>query len=211
MVAMNFKDLDTPHTCRDCGETDITKFRANLRAKNGLQPLCATCMGKHMRAGITTPKAATRPHRRMKGSVAAKTTAAQPSATASRSTPVAIPVAAPVSSNAPVFVSIGDVDVALSSVALVDKTRPDAIEVVLNVHEVGAQGHVVAKSFVLRGVECDSFLGSYSVATGKPITDTREIERLKAENAALKRDNETALQLAQEAQAKVNALKAALN
>lgn len=211
MVAMNFKDLDTPHTCRDCGETDITKFRANLRAKNGLQPLCATCMGKHMRAGITTPKAATRPHRRMKGSVAAKTTAAQPSATASRSTPVAIPVAAPVSSNAPVFVSLGDVDVALSSVALVDKTRPDAIEVVLNVHEIGAQGYVVAKVFQLSGAERDTFLGSYSVATGKPITDTREIERLKAENAALKRDNETALQLAQEAQARVNALKAALN
>lgn len=210
MVAMNFKDLDTPHTCRDCGETDITKFGGNLRAKNGLQPLCATCMGKHMRAGITTPKAATRPHRRMKGSVAAKTTAAQPSATASRSTPIAMPVAAPVS-NAPVFVTFGDFDVALSSVALVDKTRADAIEVVLNVHEVGAQGHVVAKSFVLRGAERDSFLGSYSVATGKPITDTREIERLKAENAALKRDNETALQLAQEAQARVNALKAALN
>ena len=208
MVAMNFKDLETPHTCRDCGEDDITKFRTNLRAKNGIQPLCTTCMGKHMRAGLTTPKPLARQRGRPKGSVAAKNT---PSTTASVATPVAIPVAAPVSSNSPVFVSLGDVDVALSSVALVDKTRADAIEVVLNVHEVGAQGHVVAKSFVLRGAERDSFLGSYSVATGKPITDTREIERLKAENAALKRDNETALQLAQEAQARVNALKAALN
>ena len=210
MVAMNFKNLETPHTCRDCGEDDITKFRANLRAKNGLQPLCATCMGKHMRAGITTPKAATRPHRRMKGSVAAKTTAAQPSATASRSTPIAMPVAAPVS-NAPVFVTLGDVDVALSSVALVDKTRADAVEVVLNVHEVGAQGHVVAKTFRLIGDDRIAFLNSYSVATGKPITDTREIERLTAENARLQRDNEAALSLAQEMQAKMNALKSVLN
>ena len=210
MVAMNFKNLETPHTCRDCGEDDITKFRANLRAKNGLQPLCATCMGKHMRAGITTPKAATRPHRRMKGSVAAKTTAAQPSATASRSTPIAMPVAAPVS-NAPVFVTFGDFDLALSSISLVDKSNPNYVDVVLNIHEMNQQGIVTAKTFRLFAHERDTFLSSYSVATGKPMTDTREIERLKAENAALKRDNETALQLAQEAQAKVNALKSALN
>lgn len=201
------------HSCRDCGETDIAKFRHNIKAKNGLQPLCNKCMSVHMlrgKGGFVMPKTETvkRQHGRPRGSVAAKNTA---STTASVATPVAIPVAAPVSSNSPVFVSLGDVDVALSSVALVDKTRADAIEVVLNVHEVGAQGHVVAKSFVLRGVERDAFLGSYSVATGKPITDTREIERLMAENAALKRDNETALQLAQEAQARVNALKAALN
>jgi hypothetical protein len=209
MVAMNFKDLDTPHTCRDCGEDDITKFRANLRAKNGLQPLCATCMGKHMRAGLTTPKPLARPRGRSKGSVAAKTTA-QPSATASVSTPIAMPVAAPVS-NAPVFVTFGDFDVALSSVGLVDKSNPNYVDVVLNIHEMNQQGVVTAKTFRLFANERDTFLNSYSVATGKPITDTREIERLKAENAALKRDNDTALQLAQEAQARVNALKAALN
>ena len=204
------------HSCRDCGETDITQFRRNVKAKNGLQPLCTKCMTAHVLKGVFAhrgkpefqPVQPKRPRGCPRGSVATKT---MPSATASTSTPIAMPLVAPVSNNAPVFVSLGDVDVALSSVALVDKTYADAIEVVLNVHEVGAQGHVVAKSFVLRGVERDSFLGSYSVATGKPITDTREIERLKAENAALKRDNETALQLAQEAQAKVNALKSALN
>ena len=210
MVAMNFKDLETPHTCRDCGEDDITKFRTNLRAKNGIQPLCTTCMVKHMRAGIANLKASARPHGRLKGSVVAKTTATQPNTTVKASTPVTMPMAAPVS-NAPVFVTLGDVDVALSSVALVDKTRADAVEVVLNVHEVGAQGHVVAKTFRLIGDDRIAFLNSYSVATGKPITDTREIERLTAENARLQRDNEAALSLAQEMQAKMNALKSVLN
>ena len=210
MVAMNFKNLETPHTCRDCGEDDITKFRTNLRAKNGIQPLCTTCMVKHIRAGIANIKASARSHGRLKGSVVAKTTATQPNTTVKASTPVTMPMAASVS-NTPVFVTLGDFDVALSSISLVDKSNPNYVDVVLNIHEMNQQGIVTAKTFRLFAHERDTFLSSYSVATGKPMTDTREIERLKAENAALKRDNDTALQLAQEAQAKVNALKAALN
>jgi hypothetical protein len=91
---------------------------------------------------------------------------------------------------------------------LVDKSNPNYVDVVLNIHEMNQQGVVTAKTFRLFANERDTFLNSYSVATGKPITDTREIERLKAENAALKRDNDTALQLAQEAQATVNKMRA---
>lgn len=202
--------------CRTCGKSKDfdADFSGNKNTPDRKQPDCRKCIGAKITAARLANKKANEFFHNAKTNpvrVSAKAKPTQPTTTASVATPVAIPVAAPATSNAPVFVSLGDVDVALSSVALVDKTRADAIEVVLNVHEVGAQGHVVAKSFVLRGVERDAFLGSYSVATGKPITDTREIERLRAENAALKRDNETALQLAQEAQARVNALKAALN
>lgn len=203
--------------CRTCGKSKDfdADFSGNKNTPDKKQPDCRKCIGAKITAARLANKKAneffhnanTKPAR-----VSAKAKPTQPTATASVATPVAIPVAAPVSSNAPVFVSLGDVDVALSSVALVDKTLSNgSIEVVLNVHEVNPQGYVVAKVFQLSGAERDTFLGSYSVATGKPITDTREIERLKAENAALKRDNETALQLAQEAQARVNALKAALN
>lgn len=95
----------------------------------------------------------------------------------------------------------------LSSIALIDTSRPGRVELRLNVHEVNGSGYPEALSFTFEGAEAALLLATLDGVTGQA---NEEIEALRATVRQLESERDTALQLAGEMEQKQKALRAAL-
>ena len=121
--------------------------------------------------------------------------------------------------NTPMFVQVGVYDINLASVALVDKSNLNWIDVVLSVHDMNREGHITARVISLTGADRDAFLASYQIAIGKPPTELFDkLTALEHANADLVRDNtrliaerDAAMQLAEELENRRKKLIAALS
>ena len=212
-------------TCKTCGlSKDSEKdFGANVKSPSGKQASCRTCMGKAMMRG--REKNAAKFARAADAIVhASKSNANNGTGSAAKQKvkPVATEYTVPSNStpqNTPLFVQVGVYDINLASVALVDKSNPNWVDVVLSVHDMNREGHITARVISLMGADRDAFLASYQQAIGKPPTELLDkLTALKHANADLVRNNtrliaerDAAMQLAEELENKRKKLIAALS
>ncbi len=122
--------------------------------------------------------------------------------------PSAPPPATPVAPTvAPLFVSAGPYRFGLSSIALVDTSRPGAVDVRLNVHEVGPKGFPESLSFTFEGTDAALLLAALDSVTSQA---DAEVEALRAMVRRVEEERDTALRLAEELEQKQKALRSAL-
>lgn len=124
-----------------------------------------------------------------------------------RSAPPVLPLAPVAPAIAPLFVSAGPYRFGLSSIALVDTSRPGAVDVKLNIHEVGSQGFPEALSFTFEGSDAALLLAALNSVTAQ---GDAEIEALRALVKQAQEERDTALRLAEELEQKQKALRQAL-
>ncbi len=204
--------------CKTCGLLkDADDFGNNVKSPTGKQASCRMCMGKAMIQG--------RQRANDKYGHQSTNGTHKPVAVAKRKTkPAIITTEYTVPSNttpqvAPMFVQVGVYDINLTSVALVDKSNPNWIDVVLSVHDMNREGHITARVISLTGADRDAFLASYQQAIGKPPTELLDrLATLEKSNADLALDNkrliaerDAAMQLAEELESKRKKLIAALS
>lgn len=206
--------------CKTCGlEKDAEiDFGNNVKSPTGKQASCRTCMGKVMMQGRQRAND-------KYGHQSTEHVNRKPVAVAKRKTkPVVNYSDYTVSSNTtplntPMFVQVGVYDINLASVALVDRSAVSSIDVVLSVHDMNRDGHIVARVINLSGTDRDAFLASYQQAIGKPPTELLDkLTTLEHANADLVRNNtrliaerDAAMQLAEELESKRKKLIAALS
>lgn len=204
--------------CRSCGvPKSRADFGKCVTTANKLQPNCRTCQGALMLAGklrkgtnitirtadinrvnsVSPTLASVRPKKvRANGDLRAKyakptvkpsaPSISIPSVQASPSV-IVPPTAAPERSQSQ-FINVGTMLVNVSNIAFVDSTG-DAVEVVLNVHDMNRQGVVTARVFSLTGIERDLFMAQLSIVSGQPVVDfsnkvadlTAKLDRVSAE------------------------------
>ena len=211
--------------CKTCGlkkDAEID-FGNNVKSPSGKQASCRVCMGKVMLQG--RQRASAKFARAVDNIVHVSNSNANNgtrSAAKQKVKPVAANYTVPSNStpqNTPLFVQVGVYDINLTSVALVDKSNPNWIDVVLSVHDMNREGHITARVISLTGADRDAFLASYQQAIGKPPTELLDrLTALEHANADLVRDNtrliaehDAAMQLAEELESKRKKLIAALS
>lgn len=213
-------------SCKTCGlEKDAEiDFGNNVKSPTGKQASCRTCMGKVMMQGRQRANDKYG-HQSTNGTHAAEHVNRKPVAVAKRKTKSVVNYSdytvpsntTPLST--PIFVQVGVYDINLTSVALVDRSTVSSIDVVLSVHDMNRDGHIVARVINLSGADRDAFLASYQQAIGKPPTELLDkLTALEHANADLALDNkrliaerDAAMQLAEELENKRKKLIAALS
>jgi hypothetical protein len=166
----------------------LGEFPTHPKAKDGHMRICLTCGQQN---GFTS-----RSKKRQQ-----MATALAPSA------PGVIAAVAPPSIT-PLFLAAGAYRFGLSSIALVDVSRPGHVEVRLSIHEVNARtGYPEALAFSFEGAEARLFLAALDGCTGQA---NAEVEMLRETIRQLKTERDAALQLALDLEDKQRALRAAL-
>lgn len=107
----------------------------------------------------------------------------------------------------PLFVTAGSYRFGLSSIALVDLSRPGQVDVCLNIHEVNAKGYPEALRFTFEGTEAALLLAALDGVTGQA---SAEIEALRETIRGLETERDAALQLAVDLEQRQQALRTAL-